>query len=318
MRPVVRIGWIALVSVGLLAWESTPATAQRRGSSDVEKKPESVKMRTKDGVILKGSFYPSSLGKNAVPIVLLHDFKESRTVFNGLARALQDPPGEQNPSCAVLTIDLRGHGESTTAEARNGRTMEIETARLGKRDFQNMVMFDMEEVRKFLVGKNDAGALNLNKLCLIGCGMGANVATIWAAKDWSTPPLASRKQGQDVKGLVLVSPDWGYRGLPLLQSLRQPGVQQEVSMMIVYGEGDRKAMKSSMTVHKNLEKYHPDPPPEAGPEAKDLIMVSIPTALQGTRLLTDPSFRVFPKLEFFLEARLANQEYEWIQRRGTN
>ncbi len=318
MRLVVRIGWMALVAVGLLAWESTPATAQRSGSPDEEKRPEPVKMRTKDGVLLKGSFYPSSMGRDAVPVVLLHDFKESREVFNGLARALQDPPNEQNPSCAVFTFDLRGHGESTTAETRNGRTIEVEPSRLGKRDFQNMVIFDMEEVRKFLVGKNDSGELNLNKLCLIGCGMGANVATIWAAKDWGTPPLASRKQGQDVKGLVLVSPDWGYRGLPLLKALRQPGVQQEVSMMIVYGEGDKKATKSSMTVHKNLEKFHPDPPPEAGPEAKDLVMVAIPTALQGTRLLTDPSFRVYPKLEFFLDARLANQEFEWIRRRGSN
>ena len=318
MQRLARIGLVALVSLCWVAWEVSDSSAQGRSATSRQSKAEPVKFRTKDGVILKGSFYASTAGKEAVPVVLLHDFKESRTVFNGLARALQTPPNDQSPSHAVLTIDLRGHGESTTVEGRNGQTQELETARLGKRDFQNMVLQDMEQVRKFLVKKNDSGELNLNKLCLVGCGMGANVATIWAAKDWDMAPLASRKQGQDVKGLVLISPDWGYRGLPLLKSLRQPGVQKKVAMMIVYGEGDKKATKSSMTVHKNLAKYHPDPPPEEGPEAKELFLISLPTSLQGTPLIVDPNFRVYPRLQFFINARLVQQDFEWIQRRSSN
>ena len=66
-----------------------------------------------------------------------------------------------------------------------------------------MAALDMEAVRKFLVDKNDAGELNLNKLCLVGSGMGASVAANWAVQDWSAPPLAVGKQGQDVKALVL-------------------------------------------------------------------------------------------------------------------
>ena len=44
---------------------------------------------------------------------MLHDFKESRTVFNGLAAALQAPADQDRDSRAVITVDLRGHGEST-------------------------------------------------------------------------------------------------------------------------------------------------------------------------------------------------------------
>jgi len=314
MLCVKRFGWVMLVVMGWSCWQVSAAPAQRQKSEAGER----VSLTTKDGVRLKGTFYQSDLGKEAVPIVMLHDFKESRTVFNGLAQALQSPPEGNRPSYAVFTVDLRGHGESTSQQGLNGQTRELDVAKLGKQDFRNMVRYDMETVRKFLVKKNDAGALNLNKLCLLGSGMGANVATAWAAVDWSAPILASRKQGQDVKGLVLTSPDWNYSGLPMLKPLRHRGVREKISMLIIYGKEDRKATKSAETVHKNLKRYHPDPPPGEGPEKKDLILLGRPTSLQGTRLLTDPRFRILPKLEFFLDARLSQQDFEWIQRRRSD
>ncbi|NOZ40191.1 MAG: hypothetical protein GXP24_08195 [Planctomycetes bacterium] len=310
MRRTLRIGCLIMALMGWSCWQVSTSTAQR----DSSKASETITLTTKDGVRLKASYYASSLGKEAVPIVMLHDFKESRTVFNSLARALQTPQGE-HPSHAILTVDLRGHGESTTVQGFNGQTRELEAAKLGKQDFRDMVLFDMEAVRKFLVKKNDASELNLNKLCLLGSGMGANVATAWAAVDWSSPILANRKQGQDVKALILASPDWGFRGLPMLKPIRHRDVRQNISMMIIYGKQDRKAAKSAETIHKNLERYHPEPPREKGPESKDLVMIARPTSLQGTRLLTDPNFGVLPNLEFFLDARLSQQNFEWVRRR---
>ncbi|MGI9427941.1 MAG: alpha/beta hydrolase [Bythopirellula sp.] len=303
--------------MALLFWiygQPESIQAQQRGSSA----EDSISLTTRDGVRIKATYYPSSLGKNSVPVVMLHDFKQSRSVFNGLAQALSSPPNGDLPSHAVLTVDLRGHGESTVVEGRGGATRKLEITKFGKQDYRNMVLYDMEAVRKFLVRKNDAGELNLNKLCLLGTGMGANVAVSWAAVDWSTPKLASRKQGQDVKGLVLTSPEWSHRGLPLLKSIKHRDVREKLSMLIIYGEQDKKATKSAETIHKNVERYHPTPPPEAGLEEKDLVMVGLPTSLQGTRLLADPSFRTLPILEFFLDARLAQQDFEWIQRRRSN
>jgi len=309
VKPIVLL---VLGLIGWSGWQAPLASAQRRDSS------EDVKLRTKDGVLLKATFYPSELGKEAVPIVMLHDLKESRKVFNGFAQELQSPSGGERPSHAVLTVDLRGHGESTSIENARGQTRELEAAKLGKRDFRNMVLFDMEAVRKFLVKKNDSGQLNLNKLCLIGTGLGANVATSWAAVDWSTPRLANRKQGQDVRALILVSPQWGHRGLPLLKPLRQAGVRERISMLIIYGKQDRKSTKDAETVHKNLEKYHPKPPREQRLEKQDLFLFGLSTSLQGTRLLADPEFRTLPVVEQFLEARLSQQEFDWIQRRRSN
>ena len=217
------VKWTLLGFLGWVALSTSAASAQRSSRAPA---PEEIKLTTKDGVKLAATYYLSSLGKEAVPIVMLHNFKESRTVFNGLAAALQAPAEGNRDSRAVITVDLRGHGESTIQVSPDGRTRDLDASRLKTYDFQAMVLQDMEAVRRFLVKENDAGQLNLNMLCLLGSGMGANVATYWAAKDWSAPQLATLKQGQDVKALVLASPEWSFRGLPLLRPLRQPGVRQ--------------------------------------------------------------------------------------------
>ncbi len=311
MLRVEQMGLSVLILIASMGWQIAPLAAQR----STAEASETIKLTTKDGVQLKASYYRSGLGKEAVPIVMLHDHKESRKVFNGLARVLQSPRGGERPAHAILTVDLRGHGESTSQQGNNGQTRELQASKLGKQDFRNMVLYDMEAVRRFLVKKNDAGELNLNKLCLLGSGMGANVATAWSAVDWNTQKLANRKQGQDVKGLILASPEWGFRGLPMLKPLKHPSVREQISMLIIYGKQDRKSAKSAENVHKNLKKYHPEPPPERRREEKDLFLVGLPTSLKGTRLLADPTFRMLPMVEQFLDSRLSQQEHEWVARR---
>lgn len=308
-------GYFRWTVLGLVAWMAVGASlasAQRRSSRAPA--PEELKLTTKDGVKLAATYYPSNQGREAVPIVMLHDFKESRTVFNGLAAALQSPAEGGRDSRAVITVDLRGHGESTVQVLGNGRTRDLEAARLKPGDFEAMYRQDMEAVRRFLVEENDAGQLNLNSLCLVGSGMGANVATYWAAVDWSAPQLATLKQGQDVKALILVSPEWSFRGLPLLRPLKQPGVRSEVSFFILYGDQAPLAKKDAKNIHKNLVKYHPEPPRDKIKELKDLFMYNLPTKLQGTTLLTSRDFGMLPTLDAFIDARLSQKHFEWVSR----
>lgn len=279
-------------------------------------KSQDISLETKDGVALKATYYPSKLGQEAVPVVMLHDYKESRAVFSSLARELNSPPEEGYTSYAILTVDLRGHGDSTRMAGRNGQTREFDVDRLKTQDFRNMVLQDMEAVRKFLVKKNDEGELNLNKLCLLGSGMGANVATNYAAYDWSVPTLAQRKQGQDVKALILTSPKWNANGLPMIRPLKHRDVREKLSVMIVYGEQDPRASKDAKMIHKMLAKFHPDPPRDQRREKQDLFMIPLPTRLQGTKLLTDPNFNMLGRLDAFLDARLSVQAFEWVQRKG--
>ncbi len=278
-------------------------------------KPKDLKLTTDDGVTLGATYYPSRTGRDAVPVVMLHDFKQNRAVFRDMAYFLQDPPDSSLPSHAVVTVDLRGHGESTSAVVRGGGTVELSAARLSTRDFAAMVLGDMEAVRRELVTLNDQGQLNLNKLTLIGAGMGANVALNWAAKDWATPRLASRKQGQDVKALVLLSPQWKSRGLPVLRALKQPGVQQRVSYFIAFGRQDRKQKKDAETIYKNLERYHPDPPRDQVREKKSLFMVPVPSGLSGTDLLNRTEGLPL-RVADFIDARVASKDFEWVARKN--
>jgi len=307
-----RFHWALLV---LAAWLAAGTTSSWAQGSRRAARPEELKLTTKDGVRLAVTYYPSSKGKEAVPIVMLHDFKESRTVFNSLAEALQSPADDEGDSRAVITVDLRGHGESTLQVSGDGRTRDLEASRLGVADFQAMVAFDLDEVRKFLVEQNDAGKLNLNSLCLLGSGMGADVAVNWAAYDWSFPQLPTRKQGQDVKALILASPEWNFRGLPLLRPLREPGVRGEISFFIVYGDQDSRAKKDANTIYKNLEKYHPEPPPGKARELKDLFVFPLPTKLQGTTLLTTPEFGMLRDLNDFIDVRLTQRHFQWVSRK---
>lgn len=288
-----------------------PATAQSNEPKDIQ----DHKLETKDGVQLGITYYRSKMGKKAVPIVMLHNQKESRAVFDELARVLQNPEEEKYDSHAVITVDMRGHGESTTAIDFSGEKRTIEPSRLNKRDYRDMVLFDMEAVRKFLVSKNDAGELNLNKLCVLGSGLGANVAVCWAAVDWSVPELAQAKQSKDIKGLILSSPTWNASGLALRKPMSHPGLQSKIAMFIVYGEDKNTAKKDVQTITKNIEKFRD--PPKRG-EFPDFAVFPLPTGLQGTRLITDGRFNMLPDIDRFIKERISEQDFSWSRRRLSN
>ncbi len=270
--------------------------------------PKNVSMETTDGVALKATYYASNRGKEAVAVVLLHDFKGSRHELDGLARWLQEEFGH-----AVVVPDLRGHGDSTEMRLpAKGKTVELNPTKLNRQDFMSM-MFDLDAVRRHLVEENDRGKLNLNELCLVGSGMGATIALNWAARDWSYPPLAVGKQGQDVKGVVLVSPSWSFKGVPVGKALTQPGVQKEISILIVH---NRQSERDAQRIHKRVSRYHPDFEPK-DPEfedEQDLFMQAVNSPLTGTKLLVDARTGVAAMVRDFLEMRLVKKDFEWVKR----
>lgn len=292
-----------------------------RGQSNADP-PEKVTLKTDDGVQLAATYYPSSLGNKAVPVVMLADHKVAQSVYAPLAQRLQSPsegdpganiPPDTHQSFAVLTVDLRGHGDSIRQTLPNGSTRTIDATKLNRQDFTAMVALDMKAVRKFLVDKNDAGKLNINALSIVGAELGATVAVNWAATDWAWPALATGKQGQDVKALILISPAWKFRGLSVQQALRQPGLQKEVAILMLYGKQGKSESADVKRIYEMLEKHHPSVATREEGKLQDLMEIGADINVQGTQLLKNRSAENI--IIAFLQEFVVAKDFPWSTRR---
>ncbi len=208
---------VLLVVVALCAVLAGSGDAQE-AEQKLEPKKD-VTLTAEDGMVLKATFWPGNKGKESVPVMLLHGYGGKRQEFNALAEYLQER------GCAVIATDLRGHGESTLLP---NTTRQMLAAEMPLPAFAGMID-DVEATKRFLMARNNAGELNIDKLCLIGADMGGVVAANWAIGDWSWPPLAIGKQGQDVKAIVMLSPPEKFKSLRMLEALNDRAVRTRVS-----------------------------------------------------------------------------------------
>ena len=146
----------------------------------------------------------------------------------------------------------------------DGQERDLETGLFSRQDFEAMASAeqdgggDVEVCKSFLMTKNNARELNIDKLCLVGAEMGATVAIDWAAKDWSWPVLVGAgKQGQFVKALVLLSPQWSFKGMPIAQAVSNRDFASQISWMIVVGEQDSKSLGEAKRMNQSLDRYLP-------------------------------------------------------------
>lgn len=260
-------------------------------------------MLTKDGVQLRATFYPSNRGKDATVVMLVHGWKGSRKDFARLA------PFLQQQGYAVLAPDLRGHGDSV--QRLLPAPAAITADRLGPRDVAAMVNMDLETCKKFLLAKNNAGELNIEKLCVVGLDVGATVALDWARFDWSWPVYPGLKQGQDVKALVLISPKWSFTGLSVQAATAHPAVRV-LSFYLMVGKDSSKDMADAQRIYNILARFHPSP--KDNPELQDLFFAKFPTSVQGKELLVRFEQPVFQSIVYFIEQRVAKQPFPWQDR----
>jgi len=284
------------------------APAAKRRSSD-EELPQPVditgsELTTRDGVALKATFFPGSKGKDSVPVILLHSWKGSRKEYVTLAMALWQA------GHAVLVPDLRGHGQSIE---QAGSPNPLSATRFGKNDFAMMVEYDMETLKSFLVKKNNAGELNLEKLCLVGAEMGATVAMNWALLDWSWPQYPGIKQGQHVKALVLLSPERNFKGLGMQEAVKNPLMNQYVSIYIMVGNEDPKLFSQAEGIHSSLIRLHPEPVEGQEKRDKTLFFKGFDTKAQGTKLFSVRGLGIEQRILAFIDLRLVNKDYPWAE-----
>lgn len=260
-----------------------PATAQPPGPAPKIPEPEDITLETSDRVLLRATWYPGTLGKMAAPIILLHDGRGNRTQMLPLAKYLQ------LQGHAALALDLRGFGQSTSSALNP--TFKIDHENFRGPDWNLVVTEDIEAAKRFLMERNNAGELNIEMLCIIAAGEPCAAAMNWAVQDWSWPDLLNRKQGKDVKALVLLSPERKWETINCTPALLHPSVAF-MSFLIAVGSETRSAATEAQKVHDQLEKSHPIPPGAEGDDSrKTLVMVEVPTKVQGAQLI-DPRLRL--------------------------
>jgi pimeloyl-ACP methyl ester carboxylesterase len=289
--------------------EKTDAPTAKAKAEKALPRLQKLTLETKDGVTLHVEYRPGTppqdgSGKDIVPVVLLHMSKGTGADWKPLAESLS------RAGHAVIVPDLRGHGQSTQIK-RGGRTGAIDQATMRKSDIEAMVT-------QLVIEKNNLGELNLRKLCLIGAEMGAAIAINWAALDWSWPPLATGPQGQDVNGLVLLTPVWGFKGMSIVNATKQQDVPASISTMIIVGSGDNANLREARRLHQIFQKFHDDFPKDTPRdvllEKKDLFFVTPATSLQGTKMLGEKSLGVEANILEFIRYRLVNKKFEWARR----
>ena len=148
--------------------------------------------------------------------------------------------------------------------------------------------------------------------------MGASVALLYAARDWSIPPYGAMQLGQFVKGLVLISPEWSFKGLTLQQAMRHPGVRSEISVLVVSGGRKPTSVREAKRIYDMFKPHHPEPAPNRVAEDKDLFYAELDTALQGTDMLGQ-NLKLEQFIAQFINLRLVKapkaRSFDWQERR---
>ena len=145
--------------------------------------PRVVDLKTPDGTVLKGTYFPAA--KPGPAVLLLHQSNRDRKSWDSVAAQLA------NEGINSLTLDMRGFGESGGTRAESKRLPE-----------------DVDKALEFLMSQPgvDSQAIGLG-----GAG--------WFGVTYSVE--AARRHTKEIKSLVLMSGEAGRDGLQFLHQAPQ-------------------------------------------------------------------------------------------------
>lgn len=262
---------------------------------------------------IKFTYYPADPKKNdddlstASVVLLLHGEKGSRINWDkGSAPAGQKPFPTvlQELGFAVVTVDLRKHGQSV----QNGQAEPVTND-----DYMKMGL-DLKAVKDFLQEKHQKKELNMGKLAVIGTGFSGPVAIAFADADWRLPPhddspvpALRTPRGQDVKALVLISPDVSAGRLSSTRPL--PGLnKQNLSFLFMYGKQDTLDKGAAKNCFK-----------ACGSDKKGegrVVLVEPDLKERGIDLFGKKPNEVEVPILKFLDERLKKLSIPWVDRRS--
>ncbi len=189
---------VITANIGTLVCLTGIGHAQLQASNAGETAGQKVSFLTDDGVLIVGTYYSLSSSHQTSPkaVILLHMLGRNRDDWDTFASTLSN----RSNGFAVLTIDLRGHGESINKE---GKTISFQS--FTSADFNKMVL-DVKAAKDFLVTQKN---ILPNNIAIVGASIGANIGLKYAASDPS------------INEVVLLSPGLDYRGVTTSDSIKQ-------------------------------------------------------------------------------------------------
>ena len=323
LRMAVHRQWLAIAGMFCLAVLCVlPAVAQNAAPPAAKKDdppklplPEDINRDTKDGVALKMTYFPGTLGKKSVPLMLLHGWGGQRGDMEALALRLQS----LGHTC--LTIDMRGHGQSLTIKGMDKGGVafkDIDREKFRLADLKSM-SYDIEAGKKFLLEKNNAGECNIEALGIVACDVMCSAAMQWSIADWAAPVLPAFKQGQDVKALVLLSPSPPFKGFDGNEFFVNQVTRKQLAVMLVAGNEEAKYFAEAKRLHGKLQSFHhkPSGDPDIDRKQQDLFLITPDTELQGSKLLSR-ALPIVNNVANFLNLRLAEKQdqFSWADRKS--
>ena len=264
-------------------------------ANDEQTAPEEVTLETKDKVQLVCTYFAPNKpagakeeeatteedpidGKRVIPYIILHDWESSRKDTTALATFLSSRGN------AVIIPDLRGHGDSTKVA---GYDKEIAAADFSTGQI-SAVMGDIETCKRFLVKKNNAGELNIDMLAVIAIGKTVPLATAWVVQDWSYAPFSKGiKQGQDVKALIMSSPEKKLGPFATKRVTSSPIFSGSSALPTIVAWGiENERAKNVQSIYTRLEKKRPHSKDQGA--TKTLYKAALRNSLDGTAIGSNP------------------------------
>lgn len=293
--------------LGVLAGGQLLQAQQRKNAPSVREET----LTAKDGWPIQISYYESSAGKDAPVVILLHMRGGNRLVYThdrGFASLLQ------SKGYAVVAVDLRKHGQSKPG-GTGGAGRAGNSTNLSPIDYQAMVQFDMDAVKKFLFQEHQKKNINMRKTAIVAAEMSAPIALAFAALDWrerpydDAPTLSARTpRGQIVQSLVLISPEMNLPRVnsgPALTLLRDPALG--ISFLMVVGKEDSADHGTTNKMFKLASSIK-------GNE-KRMVFRAFDTKLRGTDML-DKRLLLEELMVVFLDDQFKKLPFEWEDRRS--
>ncbi len=314
--PVLRFSTLVLACLTLGLWLDEPAFAQQKtasGATDTKSKGEDL-ILSAAGWPIHITYFESPAGKESSVVILLTSTEGSdktdarnRQIWQSTALSLQ------KSGFAVVTVDLRKHGDSILTAA-DGK--ETTAPKMNADDYALMAAVDLEAVKIFLMTQHTAEKLNIRKIGIVSMGSSSMVAAAFAVADWSktpypdAPTIALRTpKGQDVRALIAYSPSTSVKGINFTSILKSVK-PLPIAVHVV-------ASKDNKDDYRHAEKFFKavDAKDEAYKEFRKQTLVS--GEVRSERFLEGKFADVTTKdITEFLTKNLKELDFPWVSRKS--